>query len=588
MTFRGRLVLGGLVVSLIPVLLLGLLVRWTGVRRLSLANEQRMSEQADRLVDSWREGVAVLERRLETLREILEEENPVRIAVRSGGGPSLQEAIGRFAASSGLSAAYVSDRAGVVLAASHFPGDAGRRDPSLTGLAAHSGAPVVTTVSFPDSDRLVLAMAERLDVGGVEVIAIVAGELSALGLVPAAGDVALLAEMRETAAEGTTRPPGPAGEGVAARLVGADGLEEAEQAIPTPEKTGYQGRRPVGQILWQGWEEGDDAVPVTLVMAWRDPLLAELVRDYERALIVSLLGAALLALVLGRAMSRRLSTPVERLAATARRVHLGRLDERFGRGGGRELDRLGFFLDGMMQRIRDGVTRVREAEKRATLGELARQVNHDVRNGLVPIRNVMNHLADAHRDGPEELAGAFAARSPTVEASLDYLGDLADQYRAVAVHGARECTDLRAVVLAVVEANRALAPEVRVAFDPGGDPAWVEMDAVSLRRVVENLVGNAVAAVRESGGSVRVALESTEYGERPCYRLSVADDGPGIPAELLDRVFEPFFTTRGEGTGLGLAIARRLVRDVGGSIALESEEGRGTRAVVRLARGEPR
>ncbi|MYG80600.1 MAG: hypothetical protein F4187_01965, partial [Gemmatimonadetes bacterium] len=91
MTFRGRLVLGGLVVSLIPVLLLGLLVRWTGVSRLSLANEQRMSEQADRLVDSWREGVAVLERRLETLREILEEENPVRIAVRSGGGPSLQE-----------------------------------------------------------------------------------------------------------------------------------------------------------------------------------------------------------------------------------------------------------------------------------------------------------------------------------------------------------------------------------------------------------------------------------------------------------------------------------------------------------------
>jgi len=62
----------------------------------------------------------------------------------------------------------------------------------------------------------------------------------------------------------------------------------------------------------------------------------------------------------------------------------------------------------------------------------------------------------------------------------------------------------------------------------------------------------------------------------------VADDGPGIPAELRARVFEPFFTTRREGTGLGLAIARRLVTDVGGRIGLDSEEGRGTRVHVIL------
>ena len=73
----------------------------------------------------------------------------------------------------------------------------------------------------------------------------------------------------------------------------------------------------------------------------------------------------------------------------------------------------------------------------------------------------------------------------------------------------------------------------------------------------------------------------------PEYRLVVEDDGPGIPEELRPRVFEPFFTTRSDGTGLGLAIARRLVADVGGRIALESEVGKGTRIeLVLRAAGE--
>ena len=144
---------------------------------------------------------------------------------------------------------------------------------------------------------------------------------------------------------------------------------------------------------------GGEGAPVDLVIAWRDPLLAAMVRSWDRAWLLSLLGSAILALFLGLAMARRLSDPLQKLAATARRVHLGRLDATFEGGGGKELDRLGFFLNGMLDRIREGVVRIRAAEKRATVGELARQVNHDVRNGLVPIRNVMSHLGEAHQAG---------------------------------------------------------------------------------------------------------------------------------------------------------------------------------------------
>lgn len=563
MSFRTRLVIAALVVAWVPVLSLGLLVRSAGVGRLAEANDLRMRERGDALAAAWREDVGGLDHRLDGLASLLTGDNEVRAALRTGRGAALHGALDGFASASGAQVAAVLDPDGTILAASHFPGDAGRRDPGLAAVADEGAAPVVGEVSLPGGDVTAVLRARRVEVGGVGVIALVGAKLENLTAVPVEGDVWLLGR-----AEG-----GPEG---GERVVGGRGGE-------LPSSAEIEGRRRIATVRWQDWGDGAVTASVDLSVAWRDPVLAAMVRSWDRALLLSLVGSAVLALLLGRVLARRLSDPVERLAATARRVHLGRLDTSFRRGGGRELDRLAVFLNGMLGRIREGVARVRDAEKRATVGEMARQVNHDVGNGLVPIRNVLAHLGEAHRGGPADLAEAFAARSRTLAESVDYLAGLADQYRAVAVHGARERADLRGVAHSVVTSWAVLPPGVRLAESLGSVPRWVEMDVVSLRRVVENLVANAVAAVEGRGGEVGVSLEEVT-GEGPRrYRLTVADGGPGIPAELRARVFEPFFTTRREGTGLGLAIARRLVTDVGGRIRLESEEGRGTRVHVSLA-----
>ena len=562
MSFRTRLAIAALVVAWVPVLSLGLLVRSVGAGRLAEANDHRMRERGDALAAAWREDVTGLENRLDGLVRLLTEDNEVRVALRTGQGAALHDAVSGFASASGVGVASVLDSDGTILAASHFPGDAGRRDPGLAALADEGDAPVVGVVSLPEGDVTAVLRARRVDVGGVGVVAVVGTKLADLDAVPVAGDVWLL---------GRAEGGGEGGE----RVV-------AGRGDVLPDSAEIEGRRRIATVRWQDWGDGAGTVSVELSVAWQDAVLAAMVRSWDRALLFSLAGSAVLALLLGRVLARRLSDPVERLAATARRVHLGRLDTSFGRGGGRELDRLAFFLNGMLKRIREGIARVRDAEKRATVGELARQVNHDVRNGLVPIRNVLNHLGEAQRGGPGVLAEAFAVRSRTLIESLDYLGDLADQYQAVAVHGVRERADLRGVAHSVVASCAALPPGVRLVESLGTVPRWVEMDVVSLRRVVENLVANAVAAVEGKGGEVGVSLEEVT-GEGPRrYRLTVADDGPGIPAELRARVFEPFFTTRREGTGLGLVIARRLVTDVGGRIGLESEEGRGTRVHVIL------
>lgn len=567
MSFRARIVIAALVVAWIPVLALGLLMRSVGAKRLAEANDLRMRQRGDAYAAAWREDVGRLENRLESLSRLLAEDNTVRVALRSGRGQALDDALSRFASAGGVEVACILDATGTILAASHFPGDAGRRDPRLAMVAEVADAPVVGLVSRPGGDVRALLRAGRVDVGGVGVVAVVGTALAGLGAVPGDGDVWLLARVEGEGGGAERVVPGPGGS--------------------LPGRAEIEGRRRIGTVRWLGWDDDPGFADVGLYIAWRDPVLAAMVRDWDRVLLLSLAGSAILALLLGGVLAPRLSGPVERLAATARRVHLGRLDTTFGRGGGRELDRLSHFLDGMLRRIREEVARVRDAEKRATVGELARQVNHDVRNGLIPIRNVLDHFAEAHRSGPGDLSEAFAARSRTLADSVDYLGDLADQYQAVAVHSRRDRAELAGVARAVVASYTEVPEGVDVVESLGTGEAWVEIDAVSLRRVVENLVANAVAAVEGEGGEVVVSLGEAGGDGPPACRLTVADDGPGIPAELRARVFEPFFTSRREGTGLGLAIARRLVTDVGGRIVLESEQGRGTSVHVILGAADP-
>ena len=592
MTFRARLVLAGIVAAGLPVLALGLVVRHEGVERITEAAAARMDEVRARVAGAWDAAGGSLEGRLGALSEMAAEDNAVRVALGADdpavAGRTLHQAVARFAASSALDAAYILDD-DLILAASHSQGATGQRAPRIGEIARHEDGPVVAEIDFPDRRERVLCAAGPLGAATSGARGVVCRSLAGLGLQPGGPDAVLAAE-----------------------LAGSDGVVLTDAVVGTTlSAADFTGRGEVGEVAWQD-ESG--IVPAPLAVVWRDPALAQMVRAFDRALMAALAGAALLALLLGRMTAGQLSEPVERLADAARAVHLGRLDVSFVQRGGRELERLGRFLNGMLDRIRDGVAQVREAEKRATLGEMARQVNHDIRNGLVPIRSVVGHLAEARRAGPDELAEIFDERSGTITASVDYLGELADQYRSVAAHGSPGPADLHAIARSV-----AAASEVEAELADDG-PAWVEMDPVSLRRVIENLVANAVAAAsegreepRDAGGrrrgpttrvaaagggagtasaptgkpSVHVSVHRLDDDGPPRHRLVVADNGPGIPAELRERVFEPFFSTRSEGSGLGLAITRTLVRDVGGDIRLVRGEGPGATIEVILNEAPP-
>jgi signal transduction histidine kinase len=107
----------------------------------------------------------------------------------------------------------------------------------------------------------------------------------------------------------------------------------------------------------------------------------------------------------------------------------------------------------------------------------------------------------------------------------------------------------------------------------------VRVDPLALRRMIENLLGNAVDSLQGKPGTVTIA---TEVGGNGTVRLSVSDTGHGMTKAELDRAFDDFYTTKQGGTGLGLSIVRRLVLDSHGTLKVESEPGKGTRFIVEL------
>jgi len=218
-------------------------------------------------------------------------------------------------------------------------------------------------------------------------------------------------------------------------------------------------------------------------------------------------------------------------------------------------------------------TRISEpVEARIAIGDIARQVNHDIKNGLAPLRNVFRHLTQVARDKPAELPEVFAERQGTVESSISYLETLAANYARLSPQSERKATDVNAVVRETIGASGS----VRIRLSEGLPP--VSADALVLRRVIENLVSNAVDSLEGKNGTVMVM---TERGNG-MVRIAVSDTGRGMTKSELDRAFDDFYTTKPGGTGLGLSIVRRLVLDSNGTLKVETEPGQGSKFIVEI------
>jgi two-component system, NtrC family, nitrogen regulation sensor histidine kinase NtrY len=247
--------------------------------------------------------------------------------------------------------------------------------------------------------------------------------------------------------------------------------------------------------------------------------------------------------------------------------------EAHGRRVSFQLASLGPELQGVVIALND-VTDVSRAERVLAWGEMARQVAHEIKNPLTPMRLGLQHLRRVYRDRRPDFDHTLEDTAARMLAEIDRLDTIARAFSRFAApadeHQALDRVKLETVVAEVIELYR-LAEEGCVVHFTAQPDAVGAARADEVKEVVVNLLENA----RNAGA--RVVDVTVGPG-----RIEVADDGSGIAPQLLPRIFEPRFSTTTSGSGLGLAIVRRLVESWGGRVEVESELGRGTRVVVTM------
>jgi C4-dicarboxylate-specific signal transduction histidine kinase len=241
----------------------------------------------------------------------------------------------------------------------------------------------------------------------------------------------------------------------------------------------------------------------------------------------------------------------------------------------RELERTTIELRSTQQQLIHG-------EKLASVGRLAAGVAHEIGNPLAAILGLVE-LLRAGGLSPEQAEEFLARVHGETERINRIIRDLLDfSRRDPKDEASASSADLAQVVAGAVQLVRPQkeSKQVEIDVDVSADVGRVLGPEHRLTQVVLNLLLNAVDALEGKG---RVRIEARRHGERECA-LTVSDDGPGLPPEVLAHLFEPFTTTKppGKGTGLGLAVCHALVEGMGGTISAGNRLEGGARFEVRL------
>lgn len=544
MTFRARLLLGAGVATVIPLLLL-----MYGVRREMTG---RLFKQADAQVVSAVEDfkakvsqqAELTGRMVHGFARTLAGDNRFRLAVltnsemdrswlRDMGPPVMRGA--------GYTVFQLQDSTGRVLTSGHFRN---QFDQVIALPPFHSGDAFVLQAATPDTAVVALATLDTFRVGD-RLFYLTAGRTL---------DSARLAELSASTA---VHP---------ALELGTGNRESSDVAG-------------VVTLPYVDLSSGNASPDSAAIVLTRDtgPIEA-LKKSVDRWFLFALAITLVVAILLAAWLSSRLSRPLAELAEKTSQVDLDRLDQDFPTEREDELGTLSRLLDAMTRRLRSSAMRIREAERRAAVGDLARQINHDVKNGLAPIRHVLRHLGQVAEREPENLATIFQERAATLDSSIEYLDTLARNYARLSPALDRSQSDVNLVLKEIAQAIPVGSVTVETRF-ADSLPA-VAADKIVLRRIFENLVTNGLEAIDGDNGKLLMSSEFDSASSR--IRVSIMDSGRGMSREELERAFDDFHTTKSSGTGLGLSVVRRLVSDLGGTLRVETAPGQGSRFIVEL------
>jgi nitrogen fixation/metabolism regulation signal transduction histidine kinase len=236
--------------------------------------------------------------------------------------------------------------------------------------------------------------------------------------------------------------------------------------------------------------------------------------------------------------------------------------------------------------VLDDITELLQAQRDAAWGEVARRLAHEIKNPLTPIqlsaeRIRRKYLSAGDHPPTDLLDRATQTIVQQVEAMRDMVNAFSEYARAPELNLA--ALDLNKLISQVADLYPAHNQQPKLRLDLDSSLPEVSLDAVRMRQVLHNLIRNALEALEGSDKpevSISTRLDIADNGH--WAEITIHDNGPGIPANKREQIFEPYVTSKDKGTGLGLAIVKKLVEEHGGEVRIDSDAGEGTCVRIRL------
>jgi signal transduction histidine kinase len=222
------------------------------------------------------------------------------------------------------------------------------------------------------------------------------------------------------------------------------------------------------------------------------------------------------------------------------------------------------------------------SQKITAWGEMARQVAHEIKNPLTPIRLSIQHLYKTYKDGVSDFNAIIEDEVKVILREIDRLLKISGDFSKYSKQepGEMKRIEVTSVVAEIRELYEKEHGNVSYSFEYPDGEVWGLADEEDLKKVLVNLIENGREAIEAKGDLKVEVLRETTGDER--IAIVVTDTGIGIPKSDIPRIFDPNFSTRSGGTGLGLAICKRIVEGWGGKIAISSREGEGTSVQVNI------
>ena len=308
----------------------------------------------------------------------------------------------------------------------------------------------------------------------------------------------------------------------------------------------------------------------------------EILRAFKNKYMIAMTLVFLFTLGVMMYFIARILRPISELSNACARISSGKLEDISMRKSASEVLAFEFTFNKMVASLREKEvveSNLRQAQRLSAIGNLAAGVAHDVRNPLNAIKLLSSHALDSVKDVPE--AASAAKHLQTIRSEVNRLEEIVSGFLSLARE--RElCQEPYRIDTLLDECSRLIRKDaedrgLRLIVELRAGDTSLMIDPKQMTRAVLNVLINAMDATPRDG---RVRLFS-RVTDTAC-EIEIRDEGRGIPKDIVERVFEPYYTTKPTGTGLGLSITRGIVEEHGGTIALSSTEGHGCQVLISL------